>query len=285
MFSVIGVFFLSLLLEPTQVFGASECPENLNEPTSAVDPMRATGIWKFMSSKEVKKMQEEVLQPNYKTNPIPIPESEITHLALNFARDWHTPWVRLNKTLHEYTQLTAPMGFDVSKYKGKVLIDVGCGLSPAVDELIQLGVTATGFDMFFHEKYGYRDLTKKETAEEYRKQALEKGLNLNHRVGSSLIHLPLSDNSVDGAISILALSGLPSYSYQQALAEILRVLKVGGEAFIINDLDPKSPASEQTELLQKAFRVWGVPLIINPQTPNQIYLRKPEILNIVPIQK
>jgi len=108
------------------------------------------------------------------------------------------------------------MEFD--KFRGKKLLEVGCGLGTDLLQFARGGAEVTGIDL------------TPASIDLVRKRFKLYGMNVDARVGDAE-HLPFDDNTFDVVYSFGVLHHTPNT--QQAIREIHRVLKPGGRTIIM----------------------------------------------------
>jgi hypothetical protein len=152
---------------------------------------------------------------------------------------------------------------------GQAVLDVGSGYSNSVEQMMRyLGVEARAVDLIFHERFGIGAEPDGLAAAEVRKTAREihGGLDLSRRIGASVTNLPVADASFDRVIAIISMRYLfqaGPVAFQLGVAELLRVMKPGGKAWIHDD--PTDYA--------KLLPTWGVPFKVT----GGVVIERPEM--------
>lgn len=164
-----------------------------------------------------------------------------------------------NRSYEDYLLVLNKMGFDPSSQVGKKILDLGSGISSFGPTLRKMDADVYLVDIAFMPKFGEdnqieipRDaltsmdrphitsdgspMTNYELVAQWMKarptfkQLFEEG----RLVGSSVTDLPFSQQSVDTIVSFGSLWQVEHESFQRALVEILRALKMGGKAYLVD---------------------------------------------------
>lgn len=184
----------------------------------------------FCESKLTDVDYEQLFQGS-KSKHIVLPPHEIKALANFFSGMQFGAGVGYGRNFEEYLRWLRE--FKPEEFRGKTILDIGCGLSPFVDVMAdQFGASAYGIDLIFHKQFGFRSTNAANTSKAILESAKKLGLNLSRRIGASSTNLPFDTSSVDAVVSVVSLPYLPGFAHQQALAEIIRVLRPGGKAYL-----------------------------------------------------
>ncbi len=205
---------------------------------------------------------------------IPIPKDEMDDMLYSFSGGNPKVIPIYQRELDEYRRLMKRVGFDPERFRGKKYLDIGCGLSPVVKELhAKFDVDSLGVDTLFHAEF---QSLRPESEKFVDKSLLEPHRLKKRRVmGGSMTNLPVEDSSQDVVSSVMGVAYMEHFSAQQVLAEMLRVLKVGGRGYIMNDDTRGWIPKNESDVILEALNQWGVPFYFADREPNTIVFEKP----------